>query len=149
MVLRVIIIDERPLRSMRLRHAISADKGTHLVGAFRTFQDAGPVLRLGRPDVVIAEGGGAERSVDEYAGRHMPADMAFTAAVDFSLKKRDVIVADNLATVISQSQIHGTFRDQNVHSRMMETMVLRRDDDRWRIVHIHWSSAPITGEHEH
>lgn len=55
MVLRVIIIDERPLRSMRLRHAISADKGTHLVGAFRTFQDAGPVLRLGRPDVVIAD----------------------------------------------------------------------------------------------
>lgn len=101
------------------------------------------------PDVIIAEGGGAERSVDEYAGHHMPADMEFTAAVDFSLKKRDVIAKDNLATVISESQIHGTFRDQNVHSRMMETMVLRRDDDRWRIVHIHWSSAPITGEHEH
>ncbi len=107
------------------------------------------VRTLLAPDVVIAEGGGVERSVDEYAGHHMPADMAFTAAVDFSLKKRDVIAADNLATVISESQVHGTFRDRQVHSRMMETMVLRRDEDRWRIVHIHWSSAPITGEHEH
>jgi len=32
---------------------------------------------------------------------------------------------------------------------MMETMVLRRIDGEWRIVHIHWSSAPLTGEHEH
>lgn len=101
------------------------------------------------PDVIIAEGGGAERSVDEYAGHHMPADMAFTAAVDFTLKKRNVIAKDDLATVISESQVHGTFRGENVHSRMMETMVLKRDNDQWRIVHIHWSSAPITGEHEH
>lgn len=101
------------------------------------------------PDVIIAEGGGAERSADEYAGHHMPADMAFTAAVDFSLKKRDIVAKDDLAAVISESQVHGVFRNQTVHTRMMETMVLRRDDGRWRIVHIHWSSAPITGEHEH
>lgn len=112
-------------------------------------KDEAAIRAILAPDVIIAEGGRAERSIDEYAGHHMPSDMAFTAAVDFSLKKRDVIVKDDLATVISESQIHGTFRDQNVHSRMMETMVLRRDDDRWRIVHIHWSSAPITGEHEH
>ncbi|GJL93536.1 DUF2231 domain-containing protein [Hyphococcus sp.] len=101
------------------------------------------------PDVIIAEGGGAERSVEEYAGHHMPADMAFTAAVEFTLKKRDVIATDDLATVISESQVHGTFRDQTIHSRMMETMVLKRENGQWRIVHIHWSSAPITGEHEH
>lgn len=101
------------------------------------------------PDVIIAEGGGAERSLEEYAGQHMPADMAFTAAVDFSLKKRNVIASEDLATVISESQIHETYRGEQVHSRMMETMVLRLIDGRWRITHIHWSSAPITGEHEH
>ncbi|GJL96125.1 MAG: hypothetical protein DHS20C05_25300 [Hyphococcus sp.] len=100
-------------------------------------------------NVIIAEGGGAERSVEEYAGHHMPADMAFTAAVDFSRKNRDVIVSEDIATVISESQVHGEFRGEPVHSRMMETMVLRRIDERWRIVHIHWSSAPLTGEHEH
>ncbi len=101
------------------------------------------------PNVIIAEGGGAERSVDEYAGHHMPADMAFTAAVEFVLKKRDVIADGDMATVISESQIHGEYKGETIHSRMMETMVLKRDNDRWRIVHIHWSSAPITGEHEH
>lgn len=101
------------------------------------------------PDVIIAEGGSAERSVDEYAGHHMPADMSYTAAVEFALKKRDVIAGDDMATVISESQIHGSYKGETIHSRMMETMVLRRIDDRWRIVHIHWSSAPITGDHEH
>ncbi len=116
--------------------------------ALRSGNDAAVRAYLA-PDVVIAEGGGAERSVDEYAGHHMPADMAFTAAVDFALKKRDVIASGDMATVISESQIHGVYKGETIHSRMMETMVLRRDDDRWRIVHIHWSSAPITGEHEH
>ncbi len=101
------------------------------------------------PDVIIAEGGGAERSIEEYAGHHMPADMAFTGAVDFTLKKRDVLQSNDMATVISESQIHGTYKDKTIHSKMMETMVLKMIDGRWRIAHIHWSSAPITGEHEH
>jgi len=111
--------------------------------------DEDAVRMMLAPDVIIAEGGGAERSLEEYAGHHMPADMAFTAAVEFSLKKRDVIESGEIATLISESQVHGEFRGEKVHSRMMETMILRRIDARWRIVHIHWSSAPITGEHEH
>jgi ketosteroid isomerase-like protein len=58
-------------------------------------------------------------------------------------------MGEDAATVISRSQAHGQFRGQNIHSRTMETMVLRRTDGQWRIVHIHWSSAPITGEHAH
>lgn len=111
--------------------------------------DAGRVRELLAPDVIIAEGGGAERTAEQYAGHHMPADMAFTAAVDFTVKKRDVLASDDMAVVISESQIHGDYKGETVHSRMMETMVLQRVDDRWRIRHIHWSSAPIAGEHEH
>ncbi len=112
-------------------------------------KDEAAVRALLSPNVIIAEGGGAERSLNEYARHHMPADMAFTAAVDFTLKKRDVIDGDDLATVISESQIHGSYKGETIHSRMMETMVLGRENDRWRIIHIHWSSAPITGDHEH
>lgn len=107
------------------------------------------VRALLAPDVIIAEGGGAERSAEQYAGHHMPADMAFTAAVDFTVKKRDVLIAEDMAVVISESQIHGTYNGKTIHSRMMETVALRPVDGRWRIAHIHWSSAPITGEHEH
>lgn len=131
---------------------VEAGSPEAVVNAYSTAlkaKDETALRALLAPDVIIAEGGGAERSVEEYAGHHMPADMAFTAAVEFSLKKRDVIENANLATVISESQVHGTYNGKIVHSRMMETMVLRRDHDHWRIVHIHWSSAPITGEHEH
>lgn len=101
------------------------------------------------PDVVIAEGGGTERSFAEYASHHMPSDMAFIGAVKSTVKKRDIIEGVDQATVITESQIHGTFKDQTIHSKMVETMVLRRGDEGWKIAHIHWSSAPITGEHEH
>jgi ketosteroid isomerase-like protein len=111
--------------------------------------DEAALRRLTTPDIVIAESGGIEQSFDEYAGHHMPADMEFTSAVEFSMEDRDVIMGEDAATVISRSQVHGQFRGQAIHSRTMETMVLRRTDGQWRIVHIHWSSAPITGEHEH
>ena len=101
------------------------------------------------PDVLIAEGGGAERSLEEYAGHHMPADMEFTAAVESALKKRDVIEANDMTIIISESQIHGQFRETKIHSKMIETIALKKVNDKWRIAHIHWSSAPITGEHEH
>ncbi|MEX6633405.1 DUF2231 domain-containing protein [Hyphococcus lacteus] len=131
---------------------VDAGSPEAVVQAYGTALRAGDKVALRAllaPDVIIAEGGGAERSFEEYAGHHMSADMAFTAAVEFTLKKRDVITSDDLATVISESQVHGTFRDQTIHSRMMETIVLNRNEDQWKIVHIHWSSTPITGEHEH
>ena len=133
----------------RAVEAGSPEAVVNAYGAALKAKDEAALRALLAPDVIIAEGGGAERSVEEYAGHHMPADMAFTAAVEFSLKKRDVIENADLATVISESQVHGTYNGENVHSKMMETMVLRREGGQWRIVHIHWSSAPITGEHEH
>lgn len=110
--------------------------------------DQAAVQRLLAPDVLIAESGGAERSFAEYAGHHMPADMAFTAAVRFSLERRELIDGGDTATVISQSRAEGEFHGRPIRSRTMETMVLRRAGGAWRIVHIHWSSAPITDEHE-
>jgi uncharacterized membrane protein/ketosteroid isomerase-like protein len=118
-------------------------------GAALRAGDEAAVRRLVVADVVIAEGGGVERSFEEYRGHHMPADMAFTQAVAFTLEQRDVVRSGDQATVISHSRAEGAFRGQEVHSRMMETMVLVRDGDAWRIKHIHWSSAPISGEHEH
>ena len=100
-------------------------------------------------DAIIAETGGAEWSFEEYADHHMPADMAFTAATSSTLQTRNVIAGEQLTTVISQSQIHGVYKGECIHSQMMESMVLRYEGEGWRIAHIHWSSAPITGEHEH
>ena len=123
-----------------------------IVQGFHAAMDAGDAERLKSfiaPDVIIAEGGGAERSLEEYAGHHMPSDIAFISAVDSTVKKQDVIESGDMATIITESQIHGTYKDKKIHSRMMETMVLKRSDGVWKITHIHWSSAEIKGEHEH
>lgn len=105
--------------------------------------DTEAVSRLMAADVVIAESGEAERSYAEYAAHHLPADIAFTAAVTFTPQDRKVITAGDMATVISQSQVRGVFHGRAIHSNSMETMVLRWTDGAWRIVHIHWSSSPI------
>ena len=111
--------------------------------------DAAMVERLLLPDVLIAEGGGAERSLEEYASHHMPADMAFTKAVEITMKDRKVIDGTDMTTVISSSQALGAYQGKTIRSQMMETMVLRRVEGQWRIAHIHWSSAPIKENHEH
>jgi uncharacterized membrane protein/ketosteroid isomerase-like protein len=123
-----------------------------VVEAFETAlrgKDAKTARALLAEDVVIAENGGVERSAAQYAGHHMISDMAFTSAVDITLKQRNEFVGDVTSAVVSQSQLHGSFEGKTIHSAMMETILLSRVDDRWRISHIHWSSAPLTGEHEH
>lgn len=131
--------------------AIPADTPEGVVDAFAAALHAGDeaaLRRLMAPNVVIAESGEVERSFEEYAGHHMSADFAFAAAVQFTPERRDTIVDQDMATVISRTQVHGQFRGRPVNSNSMETMVLRRIDGHWRIVHIHWSSSPIAdGEH--
>lgn len=98
------------------------------------------------PEVIIFEGGGAEMSRDEYASHHLGGDMAFLAAMEQELLDRQDHVAGDLAYVLSRTRTRGSFREREVDSTGVETMVLERRDDGWRIVHIHWSSRPSPTE---
>lgn len=124
-----------------------------VVEAFHAALDRGDeaaVRALLLPDVYIAESGGVERSMEEYAGHHMPADMAFSEAVSRNVTEMRGLESGDLAVFMSEAVSHGAFRGSEIHSRTMETMVVRRTDAGWRIAHIHWSSAPIRDEnHEH
>lgn len=111
--------------------------------------DAATVERLVAPDVLIAESGGAERSFSEYAGHHMPADMAFVKAVGLTIKDRRVFAGEAQTTVVTEAISKGIWRGKPVHSRLMETMTLQKTGEEWRIVHIHWSSAKIEEHGEH
>jgi len=106
-------------------------------------QDERLARKMLADNVLIAEGGGAERSFEEYAAHHLNADMQFMAGVKATLKKRDVIDSGDLAIVVSESELHGEYQSKPIHSRMMETMVLKLTDDGWRIRHIHWSSGEM------
>lgn len=118
-------------------------------GAALKAGDAAALENLLAPDVFIAESGGAERSFAEYAGHHMPADMAFSKAVSTTIKDRRIFEGGSLATVVTEAVSKGTYREKPVHSRLMETMTLQKSGDDWRIVHIHWSSAKIEEHGDH
>lgn len=96
------------------------------------------------PNVIIAEGGGAERSLKEYADHHMKSDIAFAASLTSRKIQRDVLESGDMATVITQSEMVGSYEGAKVHNRMMETMTMRREDEGWKIAHVHWSSSPIS-----
>lgn len=102
--------------------------------------DREAVLAFLTDDVVVFESGGAEMSADEYAHHHLASDMEFSAAVERTLVDRKVRRHEGSATVLTRSELRGTFRDREIALRSAETMVLVEGDGGWRIAHIHWSS---------
>lgn len=97
-------------------------------------------LALLADDVLIFEGGGAERSKAEYAEHHLAADAAFSAAVPSVRSRRTARADTDSAWVASESRTTGEFNGRPIDSLSAETMVLRHEADGWRITHIHWSS---------
>ena len=92
------------------------------------------------PGVLIYESGYVERSAEEYAGHHLPADMKFSAAMSQEMLSQTETVSGDTATVVSESRTFGTFNDKDYNLLGTGTMVLKRHDDGWKIIHIHWSS---------
>jgi ketosteroid isomerase-like protein len=101
--------------------------------------DSAAALRLLTPDAIILESGGLETR-DEYRKGHLPADIAFAAAVPSQRRVRQVVVGGGIGWVASTSSAQGTFRGRAVNSAGAELMVLQRTQDGWRISAIHWSS---------
>ena len=98
------------------------------------------VMNLLANDVLIYEGGGIESSLEEYASHHLPADIKFLSGMTKEKISEKVFTQGDLAIVTSLSRLTGTYRDKPVDSKSTETLVLKRTDNTWKIVHIHWSS---------
>lgn len=102
--------------------------------------NADAVLALLAEDVMVLEEGGAERSRAEYAGHHLPSDMAFAAATEAVVARRAAWIEGDLAWVLTEGRTSGQFNGRAVDRLTAETMILQRQADGWRIRHIHWSS---------
>lgn len=105
-----------------------------------TSGDSKTALALLDDNVQIFEQGWVERSRSEYAGHHLPSDMAFSAATKRTQTKRASLSEGESAYVTTEGTVSGTFKGKAVNSITLETMVLRKAADGWKIVHIHWSS---------
>ena len=90
-------------------------------------------------DVTIYEGGRVERSAEEYARHHMLADMKFLSAMETELLEHQVIETGNTALSMSRSHTKGNYQGKVQDFTGMETMVLEKQDGKWKIKHIHWS----------
>ena len=103
--------------------------------------DVDTLRSLLAPEVLIFESGGVESSLAEYAGHHMPADMAFMKSMQEDVMSRQVFDAGDWATVVTHSRVHGVYEGQDVDLSSTETLVMKNVDGQWQIVHIHWSSS--------
>jgi uncharacterized membrane protein/ketosteroid isomerase-like protein len=99
-----------------------------------------PLLhQLLHEDVLILEGGGIERSLEDYAAHHMQADMKFMSGKVFGVIERYSQEGKNYGYVITRSAMPS--KDKERSSVMSETMILSSEGGQWKIVHIHWSNT--------
>ena len=105
--------------------------------------DQASVRTLLLPKVLIFESGGAETSADEYAGHHLPADIAFMAAMTRTVLSRQSGGDGDTRWVATKSRLQGRYKDRDIDLDSTESLVLQRGDLGWRIAHVH-SHPPIT-----
>src|SRR5690606_17665831 len=97
------------------------------------------VLKLLDEGAVSFETGYVEASREQYAGGHLDADLLFSAQVKRQVIHHKATVSGDMAVVLTQSRSDGEFEGQAIRLENTETVVLRRQDGEWKIVHIHWS----------
>lgn len=102
--------------------------------------DAAGVADLLLDDAVIFEQGGAESSKAEYVEAHLPGDIAYSQGMTDTITSRRSVVEAKVAWVMTQGRTTGTYDGKKVDRLTVETMVLKRTKNGWRIAHIHWSS---------
>jgi ketosteroid isomerase-like protein len=92
------------------------------------------------PDLVVFESGHVERTREEYAASHLDADIAFLKTAKTRLLSRSASIVGESAIVLSETQISSEREGKATTRASLETLLLRRTVDGWRITHIHWSS---------
>ena len=92
------------------------------------------------PGVTIYESGYVERSRDEYAGHHMPADMKYAKLATSRVLKQTERREGNMAVIWSETETRSTNKGKEVTTLGTETALLQKTGDNWVIVHLHWSS---------
>lgn len=119
--------------------SIAAKVVTQFHKALRT-GDKVTARKLLSDDVIIFEGGGVERSADEYAHHHMLSDMKFLAAMISESLEHNVKIMGNTAISMSRSKTTGIYKEKERNFESMETMVLEKQHGEWKIIRIHWSN---------
>lgn len=103
-------------------------------------QDKDTVKSLLDKDVLVLEGGHAQRSRAEYMNGHMINDMAYLKVMELETVSQAASVDRDLAWVTSTTRMKGNFRDQEIDEETKEFLIMRKYDGVWRITHIYWEN---------
>lgn len=92
------------------------------------------------PELVVLEGGNAEFTKEQYLSLHAKLDAEFLKTAKVDTGYRRARVDGNLAWVASLTEVESEHDGKPITIDGAESMVLKRGESGWRIVHIHWSS---------
>ena len=92
------------------------------------------------PELVVLEGGNAEFSKEQYLSLHAKLDAEFLKSATVDTGYRRARVEGDLAWVASLTEVQSEHDGKPITIDGAESMVLKRSESGWRIVHIHWSS---------
>lgn len=99
-------------------------------------EKAGKILHH---DVTILEGGGMETK-SQYLSHHFHSDGKFLAAINREDVSQDIKIEGNVAWVTSKTKMTGTYSGRDIDMTSLELVVLKKENEQWKIVALHWSS---------
>ena len=104
-----------------------------------TAGDATKAMTFIAPDAVFVESGRRETRA-EYEKNHLPNDIAFERQVTGRRGQWQVKLEGDTAWAIATTDFDGTFEGSPVNFVSAQLAVLTRQDGRWLIRSVHWSS---------
>jgi ketosteroid isomerase-like protein len=129
--------------------AFAQDKlPTEIVDDFHTAlqnNDTAAALALLSRDLVVFEFGLVDPSIEAYAFAHLPFDMDYKKQTSWEQTSRRMGGSGDVRWVLTTFHILGNKPDGTpIDEIHLETVILTKVADAWRIAHIHWSSVPST-----
>ena len=121
----------------------SANEPAQVISAFHAALvsgDAAAASALLAPDITIYESGFVERSRAEYAGHHLPEDIAFAKKSTRRVLQHTERREGNLAVIWEETETMAKLKGKDVKIFGTETSLLQKVGESWAIVHVHWSS---------
>ena len=119
---------------------LPADAVDGFHAALKRKDTAGALSHLDR-GLVVFEFGKMDATIEGYALRHLPGDIDMAAVTDWSLQARRLGGGGDDRWVLSTYRVTGKRPDGTpIDVVMLETAIVRRVGDGYRIVHLHWSN---------
>jgi ketosteroid isomerase-like protein len=121
---------------------VVGEEASRVLAAFHTALqrgDAATATAQLATDATIYESGYAETRA-EYLAHHLQGDIDFAKTTKTEVKATQQQCSASLCLILHESETSGTYKGKSVRNRGLESAVLRREGDNWKIVHLHWSS---------